>query len=196
MRIVAIGFVCIFFNACSRAPAIRALPADAVILAFGDSLTSGTGVAPEESYPAVLQRLIGRTVINAGVPGELSRDGRSRLPHLVEPLNPSLVLICHGGNDFLQQRGQDEVRQNLTEMIQFLQARGIDIILIGVPQVSLLQRTAPLYRELAKKYHLPYEGKVLSEIISTPSLKSDQIHPNAQGYQKLAEAIANLIPTP
>lgn len=82
-------------------PKLEALPADATILAFGDSLTAGTGVSSENSYPAVLARLLERKVINAGVPGEVTEDGKARLPRLLDEHSVQLVVICHGGNDFL-----------------------------------------------------------------------------------------------
>ena len=191
--VVILGLGVLLLNACSRAPSIRPIAPNDVILAFGDSLTVGTGAEPDESYPAVLQRMLGHRVVNAGRPGERTGDGLSRLPVVVDSAKPALVILCHGGNDFLQRRGTGNIKSNLAEMIQFLQAKQIDVILVGVPQPTFFHRAAPLYRELAREYHLPYDGKILNEIISDRALKSDQIHPNAQGYQKLAEAIARLI---
>ena len=78
-------------------------------------------------------------------------------------------------------------------MIQYLKGQDIDVILVGVPEPSLLHQAAALHRDLADKYNLPYEGKILNKILSDRSLKSDQIHPNAKGYNKLAEAVAELI---
>ncbi len=188
--------VWIITGACSRTPSTPPLAPDAVVLAFGDSLTAGTGAEPDESYPAVLQNLIRRTVVNAGLPGELSGAGLLRLPTVVASVRPALVILCHGGNDFLQHMNPDETQQNLAHMIQFLQARNIAVVLIGVPQPTLLHHTAPLYGELARQYNLPYEGRILDKIIAAPSLKSDPLHPNAQGYKKMAEAIAEWIIRP
>src|SRR5258708_7486386 len=82
-------------------PKIAKLDRGAVVLAFGDSLTFGTGAAREQSYPAILARDTGLQVVNAGVPGEVSADGLARLPEAIDESQPKLLILCHGGNDFL-----------------------------------------------------------------------------------------------
>ncbi len=195
-RFAFLGLAIPAFAACSRAPALRPLAPEAVILAFGDSLTAGTGAEPGESYPDILQQILGRPVINAGVPGELSGDGLARLPALVATHRPALVILCHGGNDLLQRRDPQELRRHLERMIQLLHAQEIDVLLIGVPAPGLFLRPAHVYRDLARTYRLPYAGPVLSDILADRSLTSDPAHPNAAGYRKLAAALARRIATP
>ena len=77
------------------------------ILAFGDSLTFGYGAAKEQSYPAQLSALINRPVINAGISGELSGQGLTRLEALLALHKPQLLLLCHGANDMLKKRNLD-----------------------------------------------------------------------------------------
>ena len=180
---------------CGHRPTIHPLSDSAVILAFGDSLTAGNGAARDETYPAVLAERTGYRVINAGVPGELSADGLLRLPELLQSEQPDLVILCHGGNDLLKKRNEATLTANLESMIQLARQAGAEVILIGVPQFGLRLKSAPLYRDIAEKYNLPFDEKTLPEILSTPALKSDPIHPNAAGYRQLAEAIDRLIRT-
>src|SRR5688572_30284204 len=80
--------------ACSDEPKLPQLGADDVVLAFGDSITYGTGAGPEESYPEVLAQLIGRRVVSAGVPGEVTANGLQRLPDVLDEVKPKILLLC------------------------------------------------------------------------------------------------------
>jgi acyl-CoA thioesterase-1 len=184
-----------WLGACSdNKPRLPLLSADAVILAFGDSLTFGTGADNEQSYPAVLAQLTGLTVINAGIPGEVTAQGVRRLPALLDRYKPQLLLLCHGGNDLLRKTGTTMARANIEKMIAAADQRDIPTLLIGVPQPALLfLEAAPLYTEIAEQYGLVYEGEILPEVAADNTLKSDRIHPNAEGYRRMADAISQLL---
>jgi acyl-CoA thioesterase I len=180
-------------SACDKPASISPLAADAVILAFGDSLTHGNGAPPGHAYPDVLAELLGRTVINAGVPGELSAAGRQRLPQLLTRYRPDLVILCHGGNDFLRRLDRRQTAANLAAMVEQIKASGAAVVLVGVPEPGLFLNPPDFYRELAEREQVPYEERVVSELLSDRNLKSDTIHPNAAGYRLLAEALRDLI---
>lgn len=180
-------------SACSKGPKLPQLPADAVILAFGDSLTAGTGANENEGYPAVLSRLVGRRVINAGVPGEVSVSGVVRLPEVLDREKPNLLILCHGGNDLLAKQEQRQIADNLRTMVRAARERGIPVILLAVPTPDLTLKPPALYDEVAREFDLPIERKTLPQILGKSSLKSDHIHPNAAGYAKLAEAVAETL---
>ncbi len=193
-RILALSLL-LFFAACeSGPPRLAKLPADGVVLAFGDSLTFGSGAPAEASYPALLQQLIGRRVLGAGVPGEVTARGLARLPGVLRDSAPDLLILMHGGNDLLQRQAPARIAANLRAMVRLARKRGVAVVLIGVPDLGLiLGRSAGFYEELAEELELPYDGETLPAILKQSSLKSDAIHPNAQGYRKLAEAVAELL---
>lgn len=174
---------------CDSGPKLRALAPDSVILAFGDSLTRGTGAKSGESYPEVLTGLLGRQVINAGIPGEISAEGRARLAQMLDTHNPQLVILCHGGNDFLRRLDTQQTIANLRAMIEEVRGRGVELVLVGVPKLDFGLNVPKFYRELAEEYILPYEGEILLKLLGDSDYKSDGIHPNAKGYQQLAEAL-------
>lgn len=179
---------------CGDSPADRPLPplaTDDVILAFGDSLTHGTGARSSESYPAVLQRLIDRRVVNAGVPGETTAEGRERLPELLDRHRPSLVILCLGGNDFLRRQPVSGTRDNLDAMIREISQRDVPLLLLAVPELKLGFQPAPLYSSLAEDSGVALMPDILADILGDRSLKADPIHPNARGYERLATAIAD-----
>ena len=174
-------------------PKLANLPQDGIVLAFGDSLTYGTGVEEKDSYPAVLQSLISRTVVRAGVPGEVTADGLARLPDALDEHKPKLLILCHGGNDLLRNLGEQQVAANIRAMITLAKAQGVDVVLVGVPKAGLMLSSAEFYKNIAQEFAIPYEAVTLSDILASRTLKSDTVHPNAQGYRKLAEALASLL---
>lgn len=178
---------------CSRVPQLPMLAADATILAFGDSLTAGTGAAETESYPAVLAQLIGRKVINAGVPGEVTAIGLQRLPEFLEREKPALLILCHGGNDLLGHQNHQQISENMRAMIRIAGEHGVKVMLVAVPSPDLSLKAPLFYDEIAKEFNIPIERKVLSAILAKRTLKSDYIHPNAAGYRKFAEALALIL---
>lgn len=179
--------------ACSKIPQLPPLGADATILAFGDSLTYGTGAAETESYPAILARLTGRKVVNAGVPGEVSAGGAQRLPEILEREHPALLILCHGGNDLLGRQDQRLLGENMRVMLKMAREQGVPVLLIAVPTPDLILKPPVLYEDLASEFNIPIETKALLHILSKRSLKSDYIHPNADGYRQLAEALFKLL---
>jgi lysophospholipase L1-like esterase len=193
---IILGFVllcsCILSGCDDTAPLPR-LSEQAVILAFGDSLTFGTGAKTGESYPARLQQLIGRKVINAGIPGEISSKGLQRLPRLLDRYQPELLILSHGGNDIVHRMSRAAMKQNLRQMILLAKNRDIAIALIAVPEFSLFLQPADDYAELAEEFDLPLERDTLSDILKNSRLKADQVHPNSEGYQLLAIAIQQLL---
>ena len=180
-------------SGCSQQPKLAPLPADAVLLAFGDSLTYGTGARDEESYPAQLALLLGRKVVREGIPGEVSAAGLARLPAALDEHRPRLLLLCHGGNDFLHRLPKAQAADNVRSMIRMARDRGIEVLLIGTPEPGLILTPPDFYGEIAKEFRIPYEGDVIGKVLRDASLKSDQVHPNAQGYRVIAERVAELL---
>lgn len=179
--------------ACGDSPRLGPLPDDATILAFGDSLTVGVGTGPEHSYPAVLASLLDVNVINAGVSGEVTADGKLRLTDLLTEFTPDLVIICHGGNDFLHRFALEDTEKNLREMLVTAQAMGIEVALIAVPEPGIWGKPPALYKRLAAEFKVPLDDASLGDLEMDPTMKSDPIHLNRQGYRKLAEAVVALL---
>jgi len=194
MKKLIIPFFLLLF-ACSdkEIPALSPLADDAVILALGDSLTFGVGVNKTQSYPVQLANKISQTVINEGHSGELSLSGLKRLPQLLAKYKPALVLLFHGGNDILQSRSSEKLKENLIAMVELIQQSGAEVIMIGIPQKSLSRTPPPLYQEIATLYNLPYENESMAQIIRKKDLRSDHVHPNQQGYQLIAEAVYQIL---
>ena len=181
--------VSVLFAGCARSPKIRPLPADAVVVAYGDSLTSGYGAEAGQDYPSVLARRSGWRVVNAGVPGELSAAGVARLPGVLEEHRPVLVLLCHGGNDILTGNSVETIRANLDSMIRLCREVGAEVVLLAVPQKGLRLKPAPFYAEVAKHNDVRLVEDAITEVLSKNTLKSDYVHPNAEGYAQIAEAV-------
>lgn len=179
--------------ACERAPTLPKLSPHDVIVAFGDSLTHGTGASDDTAYPAVLATLTGRTVINAGVPGDTTTTGLLRLPEVLAEHRPRLVLLCLGGNDMLRKHPAAATENNLRLLVQTIRASGAEVVLIGVPAPKLFGGAPDFYARVARDMGLPLEQDVFSDVLKDNRLKSDPIHANAAGYRQVAERLAEFL---
>jgi len=190
----ALLLAAVLLAACgTQAPALPKLGAEAAVLAFGDSITFGTGAGENQGYPALLQGLIGRTVHSAGVPGEVSAAGLARLPSAIDYYKPQLLILCSGGNDFLRKLGKQQAADNIRAMVRVAQDKGVAVMLIAVPEPGLLPSPPDFYKDIAKEFGIPYESAALASILRDNELKSDLVHPNAKGYARLAEAVAGVL---
>ena len=191
--IFTLFFSILIFSGCDSGPQIKALVQESVVLAFGDSLTHGTGASNGQAYPDVLSELLGRPVINVGIPGEVSAAGLKRLPSVLDQYKPSLVILCHGGNDFLRRMDEATTTRNLKAMIELIRARGADVVMVAVPKLGFGLGIPKFYLDIAEEYTIPLQREILLDLLGDNSMKSDSIHPNATGYRLMAEAINDVI---
>ncbi len=183
----------LMLGSCSDESLLAPLPGNAVILAFGDSLTAGNGVSAGQSYPEQLSGLLNRTVINAGISGEESGQGRERLAALLDQHRPQILLLCHGGNDLLRKRPLSQLEDNLRTMIAMARERGIEVILLGVPAPGIFLSAHELYGEVATSTSTLFIEDVIADVLQYPGLKSDAVHPNGQGYAQIATEIRDAL---
>ncbi len=185
-------FLLIILSSCGQPARLSAIPPGQTVLAFGDSVTHGTGAQAGQDWPGLLAPATGWRMINAGIPGDTALAGKSRFPDLLARHHPALVIIEMGGNDFLRRRPQRDVKEDLRYLIRTARQAGSQVVLIAVPELSLLaviagkSDDAPIYAELGEEENVPVITDVLSDVLSAPELRSDNIHPNAAGYRKMA----------
>jgi acyl-CoA hydrolase len=192
---VLFGISGLVLAACGKRQEFSAFSPGTRVLAFGDSVTYGTGANPGEDWPTLLGEATGWQIVNAGVPGDTAEAGKSRIGPLLEAHRPALVVIEIGGNDFLRRRPEEAVKQDLRILVDTARASGAQVVLVGVPTLSLLAVVAgkpddsPIYGELGEEMGVPVIDDVFSDVLSRPELRADQIHPNAAGYRKMADGI-------
>lgn len=191
---LALAALALALAACGPSvPRIPKLAPEATILAFGDSLTFGTGTTPDKAYPAVLGRLAQRKVVAAGVPGEISEEGLARLPAVLDEVKPALLVLCHGGNDFLRKLGEAGAEANVRAMVRLAQSKGVAVAIVATPKPGFGASRVAFYEAIGKDLAVPVEADVLADVLSSGSLKSDLVHPNAEGYERIAKAVAKLL---
>lgn len=188
-RFVALALMSLSLLTGCSSDQLDPLGRNAVILAFGDSLTVGVGTSEQQNYPAVLSQLTDRQVIASGVSGEVSSKGLQRLPGELERVRPDLLILLHGGNDILRNGSAQTLEQNLEAMINLAQSKDIPVVLVGVPEKRLFSDAAPLYSELAERHDLVFIEDLLADLLRESSMKSDAVHLNEQGYRALAQGI-------
>ncbi|MCB1689541.1 MAG: arylesterase, partial [Halioglobus sp.] len=146
-----------------------------------------------------LAALAGLTIVNAGVSGDTARAAVSRLEPLLERHKPDLVIVELGGNDFLRKAQPTKVKEFLRDIIDKASASGALVALVSVPRLSLLRASvgalddSPIYAELAEEEGVVLVPAIFSQVLSDGALRADEIHPNAQGYEALAQGIHTVL---
>lgn len=196
-------FLLSFLQATAAAPA----GSPRVIIAFGDSLTAGYGLAATDSIPVRLEaelRARGKavTIVNAGVSGDTSSGGRARLDWVLASIGqakPALVILELGANDALRGIDPKLTEQNLDAMLTTLKARGIPVLLCGMmapPNMGKEYGAAfnALYPALAKKHGIALDPFFLAGVAARPDLNQpDGMHPNAKGARLIASRLAPVV---
>jgi acyl-CoA thioesterase-1 len=170
------------------------------IVAFGDSLTAGFGLAEKESYPYLLQEKLKADgydyeVLNAGVSGDTTSGGLDRIDWSIEQKNVEILILGLGGNDLLRGLEPKKMRENLETMIKKAQAKKIKVLLCGMlapPTMGADYRDQfeDAFPDLADKYKTGYMPFILEGVALNPKLnQADGIHPNAEGAKVMTENI-------
>lgn len=181
----------LLISACSSEIKSQHIEKGSLVIALGDSLTYGYGATPNTAYPHILSQLSGWNVKNEGINGNTTADILQRLDGIIAQ-KPKLVLLGIGGNDVLRRIDPKVTEQNLNQIIIRLKQANIPVILIAEPHLSmsaLLGKASdnPIYEPIAKSQQVLLFADEWSKILSDKSLKSDEIHANAQGYRQFAE---------
>lgn len=181
--------------ACQQEPTHSPLAQGSVVLAFGDSVTYGTGAGAGEDFPTLLAQRSGWKVVNAGIPGDTAQNAGLRIAAALEQYRPDLVLVELGGNDFLRQRAAESVKKDLLAILAQIGDTGTVAVLIAVPRISMVRASmgaltdSPIYAQIAQEAGVLLVADVFSDVVSDPSLRADRIHPNAKGYQQFADSL-------
>ncbi|MDE3271901.1 arylesterase [Pseudoalteromonas sp. G4] len=191
-HIIFLFLICLSLFGCGSKETVT-IGRDSVIVAFGDSLTQGVGVSISESYPSQLEILLGVKVVNSGISGQTSQQGLARINTVLNESMPDVVIICYGGNDVLQRKSKSELTNNLRQMILAAKQKGIEVILVAVPDFGLRLSPMNLYRQLASAHDVVLIEDTLGDLLSNSSMKSDRVHLNEKGYKALATKLAEHI---
>jgi acyl-CoA thioesterase I len=194
---------CLLAASLSLAAAIPAWAHPPVILDFGDSLTAGYGLPPEQAFPARLEawlrsKRIEARVVNAGVSGDTTAGGLARIDWALAD-KPDLVILALGANDALRGIDPKTVHTNLDRMIQKVEAVGAKVLLLGMVAPpnwgeEYKHDFDRVFPELARAHHVPLYSFFLEGVAMKPELnQADGIHPNAAGVAVLVDSIGPIV---
>ena len=162
------------------------------VVAFGDSLTAGYCAGKDKAYPAVLGRMINRPVVNLGLSGDTAANAPARLPQVLQA-NPYMVLIEFGGNDFMRSVPFDQTEQAIRQIVDEVQSAGAVAVLVDTGGYPGMSRYTKLYKQIAKEKQALFVPGILDGIFGKSKYKADPIHPNAAGYEIVAQKVHKAI---
>lgn len=188
------------------APSARAVKGPVVrIIALGDSLFAGYGLRAQQAYPVRLEaalraRGINAQVVNAGVSGDTTQDGRARLDFtLAQGVAPDLVVISLGGNDMLRGLPLAQTKDNLDAILGELEKRKIKTVVMGMlaaPNMGpdYARQFNAIFPAVAARHHAVLEPFFLKAILNKPALQlPDHIHPTDKGVEAMVGATVDKV---
>lgn len=164
-----------------------------LIVFFGNSITAGLGADIGEDFPSLIGNKLNVPIVNAGVNGNTTHDALLRINKDVLSKNPSIVIIELGGNDLLEGVDTNVTTKNLDLILSKIKPTGAKIVILGTKFFLFQEKYEVNWATLAKKYDATYVPDILEGVIADQSLKFDDIHPNAKGYQNIAEKLTPII---
>ncbi len=195
MKKILIAVVCVmglFYIWKGKKPEIKNFPnSNLAVVAFGDSLTAGYGAPAGQSYPDFLAQKISRPVVNLGLSGDTAANAPTRLPAVLEQ-RPYMVLIEFGANDRIRQLSHTAAVNAVARIVDEVQAAGAIAVIVDTGGPGMGEYTRA-YKKIAQEKGALFVPGIMKGIFFKPSLKSDQIHPNAQGYAKIADKVHKVI---
>jgi acyl-CoA thioesterase-1 len=184
------------------APASSPTPTENVpkIVAFGDSLTAGYGLEPQQSYPALLQKMIDEDgfkyeVVNAGVSGDTSAGGVRRIDWSLDAGNVRFVILELGANDFLRGQPVAETKKNLSEIIKRAKSRDAQVLLAGMLTTTNSGRDyeveiSEAFKSLASEHEVQLIPFFLEGVAGIDRYnQEDRVHPNVEGTKLVAATV-------
>lgn len=201
---VIMFIICISLSGCNREQDKQVAAQEPhapmkTIVAVGDSLTAGHGLDESESYPALLEEKLQAAgykyrVVNAGVSGETSSGTLSRMEWILT-LEPDIVILETGANDGLRGVDPQVAEKNIRRILRILQEKDVVVVLAGMKMVwnmgpEYVAEFNRIYLELAEDFDVIFLPFFLEGVAMQRQLNlGDGIHPNSQGYKKIAENI-------
>jgi len=182
-------FCLVFLSGCAQKETANINSSGTNIICYGDSLTFGYGAGEGEDYPSALAKLIDVPVINVGIDGDTSSEGLARINSDVLDRDPFLVIVEFCGNDFLRKVPIEDTVNNISRMIDNIHGCGAMVALVDISAGLLLKDYREQFKRLARRKNVIFIPAVLSGIVTNPSLKSDFLHPNGNGYSMIAHKV-------
>lgn len=166
----------------------------------GDSLSSGYGLAAEQSWVSMLEQRLaeqgyGYQVMNASIAGDTSAGGRARLPRLLERHAPAIVIVQLGGNDGLRGQPVPTLRDNLAAMLEMIESHGARALLAGIRMPpnygeAYAGALAAVYPELSREFDVPLVEFLLEGVaLDVTLMQPDGMHPNAAGHRVILDTM-------
>jgi acyl-CoA thioesterase-1 len=163
------------------------------LVCFGNSITNGFGVEPDQSFPAILGRILGVRVINSGLDGDTTEGGLARVDSDVLRHRPDVVTVEFGANDYLMGIEEDEARRDIELMLGRIQDSGARAVVLSLGAGFWDEGYETALSEAARSHNCPFLTGLLDGIANNSMMTLDGIHPNAPGYIVIARKIADFL---